>query len=58
MDKESADRLEPGDYFTIPPETVHYVISDSEETILHITSVGPLELNYVNDEDDPRLRTE
>lgn len=59
MDKESAERLEPGAYFTLPPEMVHYVISDSEEeTILHITSVGPLELNYVDEEDDPRLRSE
>jgi hypothetical protein len=59
MDKETADKIEPGTYFTIPPEMVHYVISGSEgETILHITSVGPLELNYLNEEDDPRLRAE
>jgi quercetin dioxygenase-like cupin family protein len=57
MNKESAERIEKGTYLTIPPEMVHYVISGSEgETILHITSVGPLELNYVNEEDDPRLR--
>lgn len=59
MTKESAKRIEPGTYFTIPPGSVHYVISGGEgETVLHITSVGPLELNYVNEEDDPRLRTE
>jgi quercetin dioxygenase-like cupin family protein len=57
MNKESAERIETGTYLTIPPEMVHYVISGSKgETILHITSVGPLELNYVNEEDDPRLR--
>jgi quercetin dioxygenase-like cupin family protein len=57
MDQESAELLEPGTYFTIPPGSVHYVLTGGEdETILHITSVGPLELNYVNPEDDPRLR--
>lgn len=57
MDKERADRIEPGTYFTIPPETIHYVISGSDgPTVLHITSVGPLQLEYVDPKDDPRGR--
>lgn len=59
MNKESAERVTEGSYFTVPPEMIHYVISGNEgETILHITSVGPFEMNYVNEEDDPRLRAE
>ncbi len=57
VDKENAVKLEPGSFFTIPPEVVHFVISGSEgETVLHITGMGPLILNYVNPEDDPRKR--
>lgn len=57
VERESAERLDPGTYFTIASEMVHYVMTGSdEETILHITSTGPLELNYVDPEDDPRMR--
>lgn len=56
-DREAAERLQIGTYFNIPPGMVHYVMTGSAgETLLHITSIGPLELNYVNPEDDPRLR--
>lgn len=57
MDKETADRIEPGTYFTIPAGAIHYVISGSDgPAVLHITSVGPLQLEYVDPEDDPRAR--
>ncbi len=57
VDREEAERLEPGTYSMIPPGSVHYVLTGSEgDTILHITSIGPLEINYVDPEDDPRRR--
>jgi quercetin dioxygenase-like cupin family protein len=47
--------LEAGSYTSMPPGMRHYAIAEGE-TVIQLTSVGPWELNYVNEEDDPRLR--
>ena len=55
LDKEAVEPLKPGSYTSMPPEMSHYVITEGE-TVIQLTSVGPWEINYVNPEDDPRLR--
>lgn len=55
VDREAAVPLEPGTYTSMPPEMRHYAIAEGE-TIVQLTSVGPWVLNYVNPDDDPRLR--
>lgn len=53
LDRTKTERLEPGSYTSLPPETPHYAITEGE-TIIQLTSTGPWEINYVNPEDDPR----
>ena len=55
LDTENTTRLEAGSYTSMSPGTRHYVITEGE-TVIQLTSVGPWEINYVNEEDDPRLR--
>lgn len=55
LDKEAAEPLEAGSYFSLPPEMIHYAIAEGE-TVIQLTSIGPWVINYVNPEDDPRLR--
>lgn len=57
LDRDATERLEPGSYTAMPPGMVHYAIADGE-TVVQLTSTGPWEINYVRDEDDPRLRSE
>lgn len=57
LDRNAVTVLEPGSYVSLPPETQHYAIMDGE-TVIQLTSVGPWVINYVDDEDDPRLRSE
>lgn len=57
---ESADRnatqnLGPGSYVSLPPEMIHYAIADGE-TVVQLTTIGPWQIHYVRDEDDPRKR--
>ncbi|MEX0720937.1 MAG: cupin domain-containing protein [Balneolaceae bacterium] len=57
MDKENVETLEAGSYTSMPPEMVHYAITDGE-TVIQLTSIGPWVINYVNEEqDDPRTRS-
>lgn len=56
-DKENTVALEPGSYTSMPPEMVHFAIAEGD-TVIQLTTVGPWEINYVNPEDDPRLRDE
>jgi|GEM_PF-565512 len=55
MERDETTALEPGSYTAMPREMVHYAIADGE-TVIQLTSVGPWEINYVDEEDDPRLR--
>lgn len=57
MDKENTELLAPGSYTSMPPEMVHYAFADGE-TVVQLTSVGPWEINYVNEDDDPRESSE
>lgn len=54
VDREAAQALPVGTYTSMPPEMTHYAIAEGE-TIIQLTSVGPWVINYVNDDDDPRV---
>lgn len=55
LDRQATEALGPGSYTSLPPETRHYAIAEGE-TVIQLTSVGPWVINYVNPDDDPRLR--
>ncbi len=55
LNRQATERLGPGSYTSLPPETRHYAIAEGE-TVIQLTSVGPWVLNYVNPADDPRRR--
>lgn len=54
VNREAADVLPVGSYTSMPPGMVHYAIAEGE-TVVQLTSVGPWKINYVNEENDPRL---
>jgi quercetin dioxygenase-like cupin family protein len=54
-DRDAAERLEAGSYFAMPPGMTHYAFAEGE-TVIQLKTIGPWEINYVNSEDDPRLR--
>lgn len=55
MDKEATQALGPGSYTSMPPGMRHYAIVEGE-TVVQLSTVGPWAINYLNPEDDPRLR--
>ncbi|PSB09077.1 hypothetical protein C7B76_25760 [filamentous cyanobacterium CCP2] len=56
LNREATETLEPGSYVSMPPEFRHYAIAEGD-TVIQLTSIGPWEVNYINPEDDPRLRS-
>jgi hypothetical protein len=57
VDQTAAEALPVGTYTSMPKEMVHYAIAEGD-TILQLTSVGPWEIHYVREQDDPRKRPE
>ena len=55
LDRETAEALEAGSYFSLPPEMPHYAFAEGE-TVIQLTSIGPWVINHINPEDDPRNR--
>ena len=56
-DRFDADRLEaypPGSVIILPGETSHFHWARSGEYITQVTAIGPLALEYVTPDDDPR----
>jgi hypothetical protein len=56
-DQFSADKLvayPPGAVIILPGNTSHFHWAKSGENITQVTAIGPLALEYVNSEDDPR----
>ncbi len=54
-DMEEYYELSPGSYTSMPPGMKHYAYARGE-TVIQLVSVGPWEIDYINPEDDPRLR--
>lgn len=55
FNRDSTERLEAGTYVSLPAEMLHYAVTEGE-TVVQISSIGPLEINYINPKDDPRKR--
>ena len=57
VDRDVTEALPPGTYTSMPPGMVHYAIAEGE-TVIQLTSVGPWVINYVREEEDPRLSSD
>jgi len=55
VDDSAMHALQPGSYFSMPPGMSHFARTQGE-TVIQLTSMGPWSIEYVNPEDDPRLR--
>jgi hypothetical protein len=59
-DKFDGDKVEaypPGSVIVLPGDTSHFHWARSGEYIVQVTAIGPLGLEYVNVNDDPRSKT-
>lgn len=55
LDRQAATPMRPGSYTAMQPGMRHFAIAEGE-TVIQLTSVGPWEIVYVRQEDDPRRR--
>jgi len=53
LDQARAETLTAGAFVLIPRDTPHYAWT-SAETIIQLHGIGPMNLNYVDQSDDPR----
>lgn len=53
VNREQAQALAPGSYFSLAPRMTHYAVAEGE-TVVQLASIGPWQINYVNPADDPR----
>jgi quercetin dioxygenase-like cupin family protein len=53
-DHRKARPLPAGSFVALPPDHVHHVFIDEDDTVIQISTIGPWDLNYVNPKDDPR----
>jgi hypothetical protein len=56
-DQSDADKLEahpPGSVIVLPGDTPHFHWAKSGEYVTQVTAVGPISLEYIHTEDDPR----
>jgi quercetin dioxygenase-like cupin family protein len=51
--KASTKALRAGSFFSMSPGMQHYIYSD-QETVVQLNSIGPWEITYINEKDDPR----
>ena len=54
FNKDNAMKLSVGGFAVMPIDYAHYAFT-TEETIIQLHGIGPWGINYVNEEDDPRL---
>jgi quercetin dioxygenase-like cupin family protein len=54
FDGDSMQAFPPGSVIVLPGNTPHFHWAKSGEYITQITAIGPLGLEYVNSDDDPR----
>ena len=55
-DAAKMQALPAGSYFAMPPRSRHFARAEGQ-TVVQLNSVGPWEINYVNQTDDPRRST-
>jgi hypothetical protein len=56
LDKEKAQML-PANGFVQMPSPMHHYAFASVDTIIQISGMGPFDIHYVNEQDDPRATT-
>jgi hypothetical protein len=54
FDEEKLMAYPPGAVIVLPGETPHFHWAKSGEYVTQVTAIGPISLDYVNVEDDPR----
>lgn len=54
-DENAMRDLPPGSYFSLPAKTAHYAFA-AEETVIQLNTIGPWDLTYLREEDDPRKK--
>ena len=55
LDTTKTKALTPGSFEIMPAKTNHFAWT-SEETVVQVQGVGPVDIHYVNPEDDPRKK--
>ena len=53
VNRQAAQALAPGSYFSLAPRMAHFAVAEGE-TVIQLTSIGPWQINYINPADDPR----
>lgn len=54
LDREAAPLLAPGGFAMLPAGMNHFAWAE-EETVVQLNGMGPFEITYVEDSDDPRI---
>ncbi|MEO9629423.1 MAG: cupin domain-containing protein [Sulfitobacter sp.] len=54
LDQSAAPLLAPGSLVVLPSGMAHFAWVE-EETVIQLNSIGPLEITYLRDGDDPRV---
>jgi quercetin dioxygenase-like cupin family protein len=57
FDPEKLQAYPPGAVIVLPGNTAHFHWAKSSEYITQVTAIGPLGIDYLEPNDDPRLRT-
>ena len=53
LDENNAKALKPGGFSTIPAKSPHFVFT-KEPCVIQVHAMGPFEITYINEADDPR----
>jgi quercetin dioxygenase-like cupin family protein len=56
FDGDSVEAYPPGSVIVLPGDTAHFHWAKSGEYVTQVTAIGPLGLEYLKSEDDPRIR--
>ena len=56
FDEEKLQAFPPGAVVVLPSGTAHFHWAKSGEYVTQVTAIGPISLDYVHPEDDPRNR--
>jgi len=56
FDAKKGEMLKPGSLLIMPPGHAHYVWTGNEETIFQLQTIGPIGIDYINPNDDPRKK--
>jgi len=55
FDENRLEAYPPGSVIVLPGDTAHFHWAKSGEYVTQVTAIGPISLEYVNPQDDPRI---